>query len=221
MVLIQSKKHEAVIKLLSYHENVQTYLRILILLYLQGFICVTMNTSMLPVQPSAIISYFRVGRLLYGALLLFILESLIYGIFLKEALSGNSLFWIVFWIWSFLFSFIHIFLVIMDGWSRYQNYKRAKDQFFVHGFKERIAHLYIGSKCQRLAAETAAQELGFLNDIQQYYIKSGVKWYHYIPYFMIEEPFFLFKKKFWSRTFLEDYYAPKFNYRNMVKSQSV
>lgn len=180
-----------------------------------------MNASKLPAQPSTIISYLRVGRLLYGALVLFIIESLIYGFFLKEALNANSLLWILFWAWSFLFSFIHIYLVIMDGWSRYQNYKRAKDQFFVHGFNEKIAHFYIGSKCQRMAAETAAEELGILSQVQQYYKDTGVKWYHYIPYFMIIEPFFLFKKKFWSRTFLEEYYAPKFDYRAMFNSQSV
>lgn len=180
-----------------------------------------MKINVLPPQPSAVISYLRVGRLLYGALILFIFESLIYAYLLKGALSANSLIWIFIWAWSFLFSFIHIYLVIMDGWSRYQNYKRAKDQFFIHGFREKIAHLYIGSKCQRMAAETAAQELGILKKVRDYYRKSGVKWYHYIPYFMIKEPLFLFKKMFWSRTFLEDYYTPKYNYRAMINSHAV
>jgi hypothetical protein len=176
---------------------------------------------MLPIQPSPIISYFRVGRLLYGALLLFIVESWIYGIQLKEAFSSTSTFWIIFWAWSFLFSFLHIYLVIMDGWSRYQNYKRAKDQLFIHGFSEKIAHVYLGSKCQRMAVETAAEELGMKDQLQQCYRDFGVKWYHYIPYFMIKEPLFLFKKIFWSRTFLEGTYEPKFDYRAMAKSQSV
>ncbi len=175
---------------------------------------------MLPIQPSLMTSYFRVGRLLYGALLLFILESLVYGIQLKEAINSSSTFWIVFWTWSFLFSFIHIYLVIMDGWSRFQNYKRAKDKFFIHGFNKKIALFYIGSKCQRMAAETAAEELGINDQLQQYYQDFGVKWYDYIPYFMIKEPFFLFKKIFWSRTFLEDFYEPKFDYHAMAKSQS-
>jgi hypothetical protein len=167
------------------------------------------------------ISYFRVGRLLYGALLLFIIESWFYGFKLKEAISNSPATWIVFWACFFLFSFIHIYLVIMDGWSRYQNYKRAKDQFFTHGFKEKIAIIYIGSKCQRMAAETAAEELGIKDQLQQCYRDFGVKWYHYIPYFMIKEPFFLFKKIFWSRTFLEDSYESKFDYRALAKSQSV
>jgi hypothetical protein len=165
-------------------------------------------------------SYFRVGRLLYGALLLFILESWVYGVQLRQAINLEATVWIVFWAWSFLFSFIHIYLVIMDGWSRYQNYKRAKDQLFIHGFSEKIALFYIGSKCQRMAVKTAAEELGVSDQLQQYYRDFGVKWHHYIPYFMINEPFFLFKKIFWSRTFLERFYEPKFDYRAMAKSQA-
>jgi hypothetical protein len=165
------------------------------------------------------ISYFRVGRLLYGALLLFIIESWFYGIQLKEAITSGSVFWIVFWAWSFLFSFIHIYLVIMDGWSRYQNYKRAKDQFFIHGFNEKIAQVYLGSKCQRMAVETAAEELGMKDELLECYRGFGVKWYHYVPYFMIKDPLFLFKKIFWSRTFLEGIYEPKFDYHAIAKSQ--
>ncbi len=176
---------------------------------------------MLPIQPSPMISYFRVGRLLYGALLLFIIESWLYGIQLIKAISSNSTPWIVFWTLFFLFSFTHIYLVIMDGWSRYQNYKRVKDQFFIHGFNKKITLIYIGSKCHRMAAETAAEELGIKDQVQQCYRDFGVKWYHYIPYFMIKEPLFLFKKIFWSRTFLEQAYEPKFDYRAMTKSQSV
>ncbi len=103
----------------------------------------------------------------------------------------------------------------MDGWSRFQNYKRAKDQFYVHGFHRKIADTYIGSKCQRMAAEVAAEELGIGEEVKNYYTAKGVKWFHWIPYFMIKEPLFLFKRKFWSRTFLEKNYIPKFDYRNM------
>lgn len=130
-------------------------------------------------------------------------------------MEEGSIPWIAFWIYSFLFSFIHIYLVLMDGWSRFQNYKRAKDQFYIHGFNRKIANTYIGSKCQRMAAEVAAEELGIADEVKTYYVSVGVKWYHYVPYFMIKEPLFLFKKKFWSRTFLEKNYTPKFDYRNL------
>lgn len=122
---------------------------------------------------------------------------------------------IVFWVSFFLFSFLHIFLVLADGWSRFQNYKRVKDQFFVYGFQSRIAENYIGSKCQRMAAMVAAEELGLEDQLQRYYDKRGVKWFHYVPYFMIRDPFFLFRRHFWSKTFLEKTYKPKFDYHSL------
>tara|TARA_R110002020_G_scaffold458037_1_gene675231 strand:+ start:294 stop:626 length:333 start_codon:yes stop_codon:yes gene_type:complete len=109
----------------------------------------------------------------------------------------------------------------MDGYSRYQNYKRAKDQFYVHGFKSRIANLYIGSKCQRMAAEVAADELGIGDQVRAHYADKGIKWYHYVPYFMIKDPLFLFKKHFWSRTFLEKGYTSQYDYRQIQLGLSV
>jgi len=167
------------------------------------------------IQPSQFTSYIRVGRLLYYSLILFILEAYFYWGKLVNAYYESSTPWVLFWIWSFMFSFIHIFLVMADGWSRFQNYKRAKDQFFIHGFNRRIANTYIGSKCQRMAAEVAAEELGINDEVKAYYIQAGVKWYHYVPYFMLKQPLFLIKKKFWSRTFLEKNYTPKFNYSQL------
>ena len=166
-------------------------------------------------QPSQLTSYIRVGRLLYYSLILFILEAWFYWGKLVNAYYQSSTPWVLFWIWSFMFSFIHIFLVLADGWSRFQNYKRVKDQFFIHGFNKKIANTYIGSKCQRMAAEVAAEELGIVQEVKAYYIQAGVKWYHYVPYFMIKEPLFLIKKKFWSRTFLEKHYNPKFDYNQL------
>ncbi|MCM5663146.1 hypothetical protein [Galbibacter mesophilus] len=180
-----------------------------------------MEISNLPIQPHPFVSYLRVGRLLYLSLVLFVLESWVYWKFLEAALQEASLIVILFWSWCFLFSFIHIYLVLMDGWSRYQNYKRAKDQFFEYGFKERIADTYIGSKCQRIAAEVAAEELGIKKELTDHYISKGVKWYHYIPYFMLREPLFLFKKSFWSRTFLEKNYEAKHDFKNLQLESTV
>lgn len=169
----------------------------------------------LPDQPHPLVSYLRVGKLLYYALILFILESWIYWIFLKAALVKDSTWAIGFWLVCFLFSFVHIFLVIMDGWSRYQNYKRAKDQFYEYGFSKRISNLYIGSKCQRTAALVAAQELGIENKVSQHYKSKGVKCFHYVPYFMVKDPLFLFKEYFWKRTFMENNYQAKYDFRKM------
>ena len=169
----------------------------------------------LPYQRYPLISYLKVGRLLYYSLFLFILESLFYWVKLKAAILAASSWVSLFWFVCFIFSFVHIFLVMMDGWSRYQNYKRAKDQFYIYGFKKRICNLYIGSKCQRIAALVAAKELGIEKEVKQHYSSKGVKWYHYIPYFMVNDHWFLFKKYFWKRTFLEQSYASKFDFRKI------
>ncbi|RLD22136.1 MAG: hypothetical protein DRI54_08605, partial [Bacteroidetes bacterium] len=89
------------------------------------------------------------------------------------------------------------------------------------GFNRRIADMLIGSKCQRMAVETAAEELGYSKEVNDYYKKKGVKWFHYIPYFMVSDPWFLFKKKFWSRTFLEKKYEPRFDFHKLQLELSV
>lgn len=178
-----------------------------------------MHRPLLPKQPPKFISYLRVGKLLYISLGLFALESVFFWkLFQRSLLKGDLLFQII-WMLCFLFSFIHIFLVLMDGWSRYQNYKRVKDQFYIHGFDIRLASNYKGSKCQRMAAIVAASELGMEKEIRGFYMKCGVKSFHFIPYFMIQDPLFLFRKSFWSRTFLEKPYRSKFNYRKIFNSQ--
>lgn len=180
-----------------------------------------MQLQRLPLQPHPLNSYLRVGRLLHWSLLLFIVESVWYGIGLKQAMEVGSVYVIGFWLGCFLFSMIHIYLVIMDGWSRFQDYKRAKDLFFVYGFQSRIANMYLGSKCQRMAVETAAIELGFESEIDAYFEVRGIKWHHFIPYFMLKDPFFIFKNYFWSRTFLEKNYTPKFNYKALSVCQEI
>ena len=174
-----------------------------------------MNYLELPPQPHPLVSYLRVGKLLYWSLVLFLLESWFYWVQFEASLEQSSLIWVAFWFSCFLFSFVHIFLVIMDGWSRFQNYKRAKDLFFIHGFNSRIPEMYLGSKCQRNAAIVAAEELGYKDEIMDYFQGRGIRWYHYIPYFMLHDPLFLFRNYFWERTFLEKVYESKFDYRRL------
>ncbi len=91
----------------------------------------------------------------------------------------------------------------------------------MYGFNERIAETYISSKCQRMAAEVAAEELGIKEELKNYYRSRGVRWFHYIPYFMLRDPVFLFKKSFWSRTFLEKNYKSKFNFHTIQLESSI
>ena len=178
-----------------------------------------MHRPILPKQPPLYISYFRVGKLLYFGLIIFILQSWFYYNLLKTSLNdGNELFTKI-WLVCFIFSFVHIFLVLMDGWSRFQNYKRIKDQFYIHGFDVRLAENFRGSKCQRSAATVAASELGMEKELRNFFRKRGVRYFHFIPYFMIQDPFFILKRSFWSRTFLEKPYRSKFDFRSISASQ--
>jgi len=176
-----------------------------------------MHSKNLPKQPIKLVSYWNVGKLLYSALILFILETLYYFTEFHNAYYKEGLALKLFWLWCLMFSFIHIFLVLMDGWSRFQNYKRVKDYLFQHGFNPKLVSHYRGSKCQRMAVITAARELGLEKDVERYYHKLGIKWFHFVPSFMIKDPLFAFKNYFWSRTFMEKYYEPKFDYREFQK----
>ncbi|MDT3403481.1 hypothetical protein [Mucilaginibacter terrae] len=180
-----------------------------------------MNTLRLPKQPPTVVSFWNVGALLYYSTLLFMLETLFYWNKFKDAYADEAVLFSLFWLGSVLFAFSHIFMVVFDGWSRYQNYKRIKDYLFVHGFTPKIARLYKGSKCQRTAFLVAARELGMEDKVISYYRRLGIKWYHFVPHFMIKDPWFLFKKYFWSRTFMEKHYEPKFNYRELSASLSI
>ncbi|PWJ41956.1 hypothetical protein [Sediminitomix flava] len=174
-----------------------------------------MHKRAIPKQPPKVISYLRVGLLLHTSLILFFIESWVYWIQLEKAYSMGSVFWTIFWIAFFLFSFLHIFLVLADSWSRFQNYKRIKDQLYKYGFQSRIINRFIGSKCQRAAAHTAALELGMESQIKHHFWKMGYRWFHFIPDFMVKDPLFFFRRYFWSRTFLEKFYTSEFDYHQL------
>lgn len=175
----------------------------------------------IPKQPTLFVSYWNVGVLLHFSVLLFVFESWFYWTKLYQAYLTAANFFAVFWLGCLLFAFSHIFLVIMDAWSRFQNYKRIKDNLYVHGFSPKIAIPYMGSKCQRNAFLVAARELGLEKEVLLHYRRIGIRWYHFIPQFMIQDPLFLFRKSFVSRTFLEKYYRPKFNFRERAVNYNI
>ena len=175
----------------------------------------------LPKQPSTFVSYWNVGLLLHSSILLFILETLFYADRLRDSYQRDAFLATLWWFSCVLFAFSHIFLVAMDAWSRFQNYKRIKDHLFIHGFTPKIAKHYRGSKCQRTAAIVAAKELGLGKEMLDYYKRHGIRWFHFIPQFMVKDPLFLFKRYFWSRTFTEKYYEPKFNYQQLYQKISL
>ena len=155
-----------------------------------------MTPLKLPKQPPIWLSYYRAGRLLHGALGLFILESLVYFEMLSRVWGGDNLFWIGFWIWSFMFSFVHIFLVIMDSWSRFQDYKKAKDLFFMYGMHPRlrrtIHRFEMPAQCRVAGGTRARARRGFEVPLQP----TGRKMVPLHPLFHGKRPLFHDSKGF-------------------------
>jgi hypothetical protein len=66
-----------------------------------------------------------------------------------------------------------------------------------------------------MAVETAADELGIGPEVRAYFYEKGYRWFHFIPDFMVRDPLFFFRRYFWDRTFLEKYYEPRFDFRQL------
>ncbi len=103
----------------------------------------------------------------------------------------------------------------LDAWSRYQNYKQIKDQFFIYGFDIRILKPVLKSRCQRDAALISASELGLKKECANYFKKHGYRWYHIIMDFVFQYPLFFFSAYFWRTTFFTPYYKQKIDYDNI------
>ena len=148
-----------------------------------------------------------VGRFLHvTALLAFSIAA--FSLFLISKQNEISIIWLAMGI---IFGSMGI-LAQMDAYSRFQNYKQVKDQVFLNGFQERILHALLRSSCQRDAARYACDELDLGKEARKYFIKNGYRWYHIIPDFVFQYPFFFFSSFFWRTTFFAPYYKAKIDF---------
>ncbi len=96
----------------------------------------------------------------------------------------------------------------LDARSRYQNYKKVKDQILIHGLDVRLLKPLRKSRCLRDAALAAADELGFGGQCRDYFRDSGYRWWHLLPDFVFTTPQFILSRHFWESTFfLKKYQA--------------
>ena len=107
----------------------------------------------------------------------------------------------------------------LDARSRFQNYKKIKDQLFQYGFDIRIFKPIIKSRCQRDAALLASADLGLRKKSESLFRSFGYRWYHIIPDYVFQNPQFLLTKYFWRTTFFAASYSPKFNYADKQKAK--
>jgi hypothetical protein len=89
----------------------------------------------------------------------------------------------------------------LDARSRFQEYKRVKDQLTRYGPDMRIFKSVAGSRCQRDAALAAARQLGYAKLCRFYFCAAGYRWYHLLPDFVKRHPRILISAAFWRTTF--------------------
>lgn len=116
----------------------------------------------------------------------------------------------------YFFIFIYFFSLIvttqLDAYSRYQNYKMAKDLLHQYGFKKQLVRVFSKSKCQREAIVEAGNCLGLKKEVNDYFYKIGYRWYHILPHIIIEKPQIFFTKEYWMTTFFVSNYKSKYFY---------
>ena len=155
------------------------------------------------------VSYVRAGLLLHiitlleisllGALVLPLLSTKS-AVPVKTPLNWGILCWLT----------ILAIMCQLDARSRYQNYKRIKDQFMNFGFDRRVLKPLANSRCQRDAVLTAADEMGYGGRCREYYRTAGYRWYHLTPDFLFSNPRFLISWRFWKSTFFVATYPSRF-----------
>jgi hypothetical protein len=115
-----------------------------------------------------------------------------------------------------LFCSVYFFSLIittqLDAYSRYQNYKMAKDLLHQYGFKKPLIRVFSKSKCQREAIAEAGNCLGFKKEVNDYFYSMGFRWYHILPIAIAKKPKTLFTKDYWLSTFFVSNYKSKYFY---------
>lgn len=115
-----------------------------------------------------------------------------------------------------LFFSIYFFSLIitsqLDAYSRYQNYKMAKDLLHQYGFKKPLIKVFSKSKCQREAIAEAGNCLGIKKEVNDYFYSMGFRWYHILPHMIIKKPQTFFTKSYWLSTFFVSNYKSKYFY---------
>ena len=102
-----------------------------------------------------------------------------------------------FWLFIVFFGFILPIIAELDTLGRYQDYKLIKDIFYKNGYDNRLIKLFMNSKCQRDSVLVAADDLELRKKTEDFFYKSGYRWYHLLPDRFVENPLVIFRKGFW------------------------
>lgn len=160
----------------------------------------------------SIIRYINVGRLLHLIAFLDLIVTAVAIYFILTLDSRHDMGLMITWsVVLIMFGGMSVYAEL-DGYSRFQDYKRVKDQLYFYGYQDRILRPMSRSRCQRDAGQLACDEFSIGKKSKEYFTDSGYKWYHIIPDFVLEDPGFFFKSYFWHGTFFTPYYEPRVDY---------
>jgi len=170
---------------------------------------------MQPFHISQIKSYFLAGRLLHFITLLELVLIYLVLPLIFDIKTNGSIGMIILKI--FLAGYIISLPILsqLDARSRYQNYKQLKDQLYIYGYKTRILHPILKSRCQRDAALVSAKELRLYDSCSSFFRQHGYRWYHLLPDFVFKKPQFLITRYFWQTTFFASTYRSKIDFSNI------
>lgn len=105
---------------------------------------------------------------------------------------------------------VAILFTQLDARSRFQEYKRLRDQLIRYGPDRRIFFSIAGSRCQRDAGLAAARQLGHETACRRIFLTMGYRWYHLLPDFVLYHPGYLLSSAFLRRTFFLPAYTSRF-----------
>ena len=89
----------------------------------------------------------------------------------------------------------------LDARSRFQEYKRVRDQLIRYGPDRRIFRSIAASRCRRDAGLAAAKQLGHETACRRFFLAMGYRWYHLLPDFVFRHPRYLLSPAFLRTTF--------------------
>lgn len=93
-------------------------------------------------------------------------------------------------------------IALLDGFSRYREYRRIKRMLSSRGWNRRVFLLVAGSRCQRDAALLAAHETGLGRRARGLFRALGYRWYHLLPDAVLRNPLLFFQPRFLRSSFL-------------------
>lgn len=93
-------------------------------------------------------------------------------------------------------------MALLDGFSRFREYRRIRSMLRRRGWNRRVFLLVAGSRCQRDAALLAAREAGHGPRARGLFHALGYRWYHLLPDAVVRNPLLFLDPGFLRSSFL-------------------